>query len=238
MREQTCCFTGHRHIPEADREKIKHRLETVITSLYQRGVCYYGAGGALGFDTLAAQAVLRLREQYPALKLILVLPCLDQTKGWRQEDIAVYDQIKAGADKVVYTGMLDDYFGHCFGTLEYRSLRFETEELDMENYQGNAVVNFTDRETPYTRVIEHKHFEFGNQEKTVVTREYPADWQPGDEPYYPMNDETNNTLFEKYQNLAKKEKNVIFGGRLGQYKYYDMDDVIEQALLCAEREHS
>ena len=103
MREQTCCFTGHRHIPEADREKIKHRLETVITSLYQRGVCYYGAGGALGFDTLAAQAVLRLREQYPALKLILVLPCLDQTKGWRQEDIAVYDQIKAGADKVVYT---------------------------------------------------------------------------------------------------------------------------------------
>ena len=103
MREQTCCFTGHRHIPEADREKIKHRLETVITSLYQRGVCYYGAGGALGFDTLAAQAVLRLRERYPALKLILVLPCLDQTKGWRQEDIAVYDQIKAGADKVVYT---------------------------------------------------------------------------------------------------------------------------------------
>ena len=108
----------------------------------------------------------------------------------------------------------------------------------MENYLGNAVVNFTDRETPYTRVIEHKHFEFGNQEKTVVTREYPVDWQPGDEPYYPMNDETNNTLFEKYQNLAKKEKNVIFGGRLGQYKYYDMDDVIEQALLCAEREHS
>ncbi len=148
------------------------------------------------------------------------------------------EEYLAMADKVVYTGMLDDYFGHCFGTLEYRSLRFETEELDMENYQGNAVVNFTDRETPYTRVIEHKHFEFGNQEKTVVTREYPADWQPGDEPYYPMNDETNNTLFEKYQNLAKKEKNVIFGGRLGQYKYYDMDDVIEQALLCAEREHS
>ena len=148
------------------------------------------------------------------------------------------EEYLAMADKVVYTGMLDDYFGHCFGTLEYRSLRFETEELDMENYQGNAVVNFTDRETPYTRLIEHKHFEFGNQEKTVVTREYPADWQPGDEPYYPMNDETNNTLFEKYQNLAKKEKNVIFGGRLGQYKYYDMDDVIEQALLCAEREHS
>lgn len=139
-------------------------------------------------------------------------------------------------DKVVYTGMLDAYFGYCFGTLDYRSLRFETEEMDLENYQGNAVVNYTDRETPYTRVIEHKHFEFGTQEKTVVTREYPADWHPGDEPYYPMNDKKNNALFEKYWELAKKEKKVIFGGRLGQYKYYDMDDVIEQALLCAEQE--
>lgn len=142
----------------------------------------------------------------------------------------------AAADKVVYTGMLDAYFGYCFGPLEYRSLRFETEEMDTENYQGNAVVNFTDRDTPYTRVIEHKHFEFGNQEKTVVTREYPASWQPGDEPYYPMNDKKNNELFEKYWSLAEKEKNVIFGGRLGQYKYYDMDDVIEQALLLSGNE--
>ena len=140
------------------------------------------------------------------------------------------------ADKVVYTGMLDAYFGNCYGTLEYRSLRFETEVLDEDNYQGNAVVNYTDGETPYTRVIEHKHFEFGTQEKTVVTREYPASWQPGDEPYYPMNDEKNNALFQKYQKLAEKEENVIFGGRLGQYKYYDMDDVVEQALLCAGRE--
>lgn len=142
------------------------------------------------------------------------------------------------ADKVVYTGMLDAYFDYCYGPLEYRSLRFETEELETENYQGNAVVNFTDRETPYTRIIEHKHFEFGQQAKTVVTREYPADWRPGDEPYYPMNDERNNELFKKYWALAEKEKNVIFGGRLGQYKYYDMDDVIEQALLCAEQHQS
>lgn len=140
------------------------------------------------------------------------------------------------ADKVIYTGMLDAYFNHCFGELEYRSLRFETKVLDTDNYQGNAVVNYTDRETPYTRVIEHKHFEFGTQEKTVVTWEYPANWKPGDEPYYPMNDEKNNQLYQKYRKLADQETNVIFGGRLGQYKYYDMDDVVEQALLCAERE--
>ncbi|MCI9149337.1 MAG: UDP-galactopyranose mutase [Lachnospiraceae bacterium] len=140
------------------------------------------------------------------------------------------------ADRVVYTGMIDAYFDYCYGELEYRSLRFETEILDMDNYQGNAVVNYTDRETPYTRVIEHKHFEFGTQEQTVVTREYPAAWKRGDEPYYPVNDEKNNQLFEKYCQLAKKEKRVIFGGRLGQYKYYDMDDVIEAALKCAEEE--
>lgn len=140
------------------------------------------------------------------------------------------------ADKVIYTGMLDAYFEYCFGELEYRSLRFETEVLDTDNYQGNAVVNYTDRETPYTRVIEHKHFEFGTQEKTVVTWEYPASWKPGDEPYYPMNDEKNNQLYQKYRELAEQETNVVFGGRLGQYKYYDMDDVVEQALLCAEQE--
>lgn len=144
-----------------------------------------------------------------------------------------YSQI---ADKIVYTGMIDAYYDYCYGKLTYRSLSFETEVMDTDNYQGNAVVNYTDRETPYTRVIEHKHFEFGKQEKTVVTREYPSAWKLGDEPYYPMNDEKNNSLFEKYKELAEKEENVIFGGRLGQYKYYDMDDVIEQALLCAEWE--
>lgn len=134
------------------------------------------------------------------------------------------------AETIVYTGMIDEYFGYCYGELEYRSLRFETEVLDEENYQGNAVVNYTEYEVPYTRVIEHKHFEYGTQPKTVVTREYPKSWSKGDEPYYPMNDEKNAALYEKYRSLAMQEGNVIFGGRLGQYKYYDMDDTIEAAL--------
>ena len=140
------------------------------------------------------------------------------------------------AGAVVYTGMVDEYFGYCFGKLEYRSLRFESEVLEEENYQGNAVVNYTEYEVPYTRVIEHKHFEYGTQPKTVVTREYPKAWGKGDEPYYPLNDEKNAELYGRYQELAKKEGNVIFGGRLGQYKYYDMDDTIESALECA-KEH-
>ena len=122
------------------------------------------------------------------------------------------------------------FINYKFGKLEYRSLRFETEILDEENYQGNAVVNYTEREIPYTRIIEHKHFEFGKQEKTVITKEYPSEWKEGDEPYYPVNDEKNNKLYEKYRELAEKEENVIFGGRLGEYKYYDMDKVIEKIL--------
>ena len=134
--------------------------------------------------------------------------------------------------KVLYTGMIDEYFGYQLGTLGYRSLRFEHELLENEdNYQGNAVVNYTEREIPYTRVIEHKHFEYGKQKDTVITREYPANWTKGDEPYYPINNEENDTLYAKYQELAAKEKNVLFGGRLGQYRYYDMDKVIEAALL-------
>lgn len=146
------------------------------------------------------------------------------------------------ADKILFTGMIDEYFDHCYGYLEYRSLRFETETLDEENYQGNAVVNYTEYEIPYTRIIEHKHFEFMCQDeskrvlKTVITREYPADWKPGDEPYYPMNDEKNNALYEKYKALAEKESNVIFGGRLGMYKYFDMHNVIAEALRCAKNE--
>ena len=126
--------------------------------------------------------------------------------------------------------MIDEFYNYKFGKLEYRSLRFETETLDEENYQGNAVVNYTEREIPYTRIIEHKHFEFGKQEKTVITKEYPSEWKEGDEPYYPVNDEKNNKLYEKYRELAEKEENVIFGGRLGEYKYYDMDKVIEKVL--------
>lgn len=138
-------------------------------------------------------------------------------------------------DKVLYTGMIDEYFGYQLGHLEYRSLRFEQEELpECENYQGNAVVNYTDRETPYTRIIEHKHFEFGKQPGTVITKEYSAEWKPGDEPYYPVNNDKNNTLFEEYCKLAQAETKVLFGGRLGQYQYYDMDKVIAAALQMVE----
>ncbi len=154
------------------------------------------------------------------------------------------EELASQADKIVFTGMIDAYYGYCYGELEYRSLRFETETLPIENYQGNAVVNYTEYEIPYTRIIEHKHFEFGCQggygntgipanPKTVITREYPA----GDEPYYPMNDERNNALYEKYRRLADKEERVIFGGRLGMYRYYDMHQVVAEALKCV-REHS
>ena len=140
------------------------------------------------------------------------------------------------ADKVVYTGPVDAYFGYKLGALQYRSVRFETETLDTDNYQGNAVVNYTDAETPYTRIIEHKHFEFGTQPKTVISREYSAEWKPGDEPYYPVNDEKNGALYAEYKKLADAEPGVIFGGRLGEYKYYDMDKVIEVALDVVSRE--
>ena len=139
--------------------------------------------------------------------------------------------------KVLYTGMIDEYFRYQLGYLEYRSLRFEQEELpDCENYQGNAVVNYTDRETPYTRIIEHKHFEFGHQTGTVITREYPAEWKAGEEPYYPVNNEKNDALFAAYQKLAQTQPLVLFGGRLGAYRYYDMDKVVAAALQMVEAE--
>lgn len=151
--------------------------------------------------------------------------------------IVVKDRQGNSYRRVVYTGMLDEYFDYRLGSLEYRSLRFETEEMpDCDNFQGNAVVNYTEREIPYTRIIEHKHFEFGKQPGTVVTREYPAEWKPGDEPYYPVNDEKNDALLKRYQELAKQKGHVIFGGRLGQYKYYDMDKVVEAALEAAAQE--
>lgn len=134
------------------------------------------------------------------------------------------------ADKVVYTGPIDSYFNYCYGHLGYRSVRFETEVLDTDNYQGNAVVNYTDSKTPYTRIIEHKHFEFGAQPKTVISKEYSREWEPGIEPYYPINDEINGELFKKYKNLTENEEKVIFGGRLAEYRYYDMDAVIASAL--------
>ena len=144
------------------------------------------------------------------------------------------------ADKVVYTGPIDAYFNYQLGTLEYRSVRFETELLDIPNFQGNAAVNYTDRETPWTRIIEHKWFEFGKDkdgndiDKTVISREYSSEWKPGDEPYYPVNDEKNGSLYNQYKELASKESNIIFGGRLGEYKYYDMDAVIASVLEKCE----
>ena len=138
------------------------------------------------------------------------------------------------AEKTVYTGMIDEFFDFCYGHLQYRSVRFETEVLDCENFQGNAVVNYTEREVPYTRIIEHKHFEFQGGEKTIISKEFSEEWKPGVEPYYPINNEENNALLTKYQELASKRDDVIFGGRLGMYKYYDMDKVIEAALECAE----
>ena len=139
------------------------------------------------------------------------------------------------ADKIIFTGMIDQYFDYCYGELEYRGLDFEFETLDMENYQGNAVINYTDAETPFTRIIEHKHFESSESPKTIITREYPKTWSRGEEAYYPMNDEKNSKLFEKYQDLAESEGNVIFGGRLGMYQYFDMWQVIDEALKLAEK---
>ena len=163
-------------------------------------------------------------------EVLLNVDYLADREGWN-----------ARADKVIYTGPIDAYYGYELGTLEYRSLRFETEVPDTSNYQGNAVVNYTDAETPWTRIIEHKWFEFGRDEngndlpKTVITREYPSEWKPGDEPYYPVNDEKNGNLYQAYKNLADREEKVVFGGRLGEYRYYDMDQVIAAALQKTQK---
>ena len=148
------------------------------------------------------------------------------------------EELEKIADKIVFTGPIDEFYNYCFGELEYRSLRFESEEKDIDNYQGNAVVNYTDYETPYTRIIEHKHFEYEdrNPNKTIITKEYPGKWNKGKEAYYPLNNEKNNQLYEKYKEYSKKDNNIIFGGRLGKYKYYDMDKVIREALDDVRRE--
>ena len=146
------------------------------------------------------------------------------------------DELNAIAKKIIYTGMIDEYFDYCYGELEYRSLRFDTEILNTDNFQGNAVVNYTDADVPYTRIIEHKHFEYGTQDSTIITKEYPKTWKRGDEPFYPINNEKNNILYSKYLTLAKQEKNVVFGGRLGMYRYFDMHNTIESSLECAKKE--
>ena len=146
------------------------------------------------------------------------------------------DEYNKMAKKIVYTGMIDEFFDFKLGNLEYRTVKFEDERLDMDNYQGNAVVNYTSKDVPYTRIIEHKHFEFGQQDFTIISKEYSVEWQSGMEPYYPVNNDENNELYSKYKMLADKEENVIFGGRLGNYKYYDMDKVIEAALELAREQ--
>ena len=173
----------------------------------------------------------------------MVANMLDGIEVRLNEDyLAKKDEYDALAEKIIYTGPIDAYFNYSLGNLEYRSVRFETELLDKPNYQGNAAVNYTDRETPYTRIIEHKWFEFGKDDqgndilKTVISKEYSSEWKPGDEPYYPVNDEKNGSLYAKYKELAEKETNVVFGGRLGEYRYYDMDAVIASALDCVKRE--
>ena len=173
----------------------------------------------------------------------MVANMLDGIEVRLNEDyLAKKDEYDSLAEKIIYTGPIDAYFNYSLGNLEYRSVRFETELLDKPNYQGNAAVNYTDRETPYTRIIEHKWFEFGKDDhgndipKTVISKEYSSEWKPGDEPYYPVNDEKNGALYTKYKELADKETNVVFGGRLGEYKYYDMDAVIASALDCVKRE--
>lgn len=155
--------------------------------------------------------------------------------------LAHREEYQALAPKIVYTGMIDEYYNYCCGELEYRSLRFETSQLDCENFQGNAVVNYTQREIPYTRIIEHKHFDCyptvqEPQRQTIVTKEYPAEWKRGDEPYYPLNDDKNNVLYQKYKLMSEKESDIIFGGRLGMYRYFDMHDVIREALYCVIKE--
>ena len=171
-------------------------------------------------------------------KLIGDTPVILNTeyKSFIEDNLAKGDAADS-YDRILYTGMIDEYFDYCLGELEYRTVRFEHELLEgEENYQGNAVVNYTEREIPYTRIIEHKHFTFGGQADTVISREYPATWQKGDEPYYPVNNDRNNELYGRYLELAEKEQNVIFGGRLGQYKYYDMDKVIAAALEMVDGE--
>ena len=145
-------------------------------------------------------------------------------------------ELSKKAKKIVFTGMIDQYFDYKYGVLEYRSLKFEHEILDEMNYQGNAVVNYSEKEVPFTRIIEHKHFEFGEQEKTVITKEYPVEWKKGDEPYYPVNNDKNTLIFKKYKKLSKLESNVIFGGRLADYVYYDMHNVVERALEVVKDE--
>lgn len=186
-----------------------------------------------GIDVVTGEDFFALRERARVGEKKVCPKC---QKTIQPTETSLTDGTEVSYDRILFTGQIDEYFDAKFGPLEYRSVRFETEKLDCDNYQGNAVVNYTEREVPYTRIIEHKHFEFGQQPTTIISREYSSEWKPGVEPYYPVNNEKNNALYEKYAALAKEEGNVIFGGRLGQYKYYDMDKVLLAALECVKEE--
>ena len=208
-----------------DRIRVLHKENGGLVSAWMAGV------------SMSTGDYLCFVDSDDWIDACMVEKMLDGTEVRLNVDyLADRENLNALAEKVVYTGPVDAYFGYRLGALQYRSVRFETEVLDTDNYQGNAVVNYTDAETPYTRIIEHKHFEFGTQPKTVISREYSAEWKPGDEPYYPVNDEKNGALYAEYKKLADAEPGVIFGGRLGEYKYYDMDKVIEVALDVVGRE--
>ena len=190
-------------------------------------------------DMKEKREIMKKKYTIAVLILILVFSCGKKDKKTQNsqskpkieniQDDKLKELMKK-AEKIVFTGMIDQFFEYRYGVLEYRSLKFENEMHETDNYQGNAVVNYCEREIPYTRIIEHKHFEFGKQPKTVITKEYPEEWKEGDEPYYPVNDDKNNEIFRKYKKLAENEKNVIFGGRLADYKYYDMCNIIEKVL--------
>lgn len=169
--------------------------------------------------------IIKKMLTHPNINVLLETDFLKNRDRWENE-----------YKKIIYTGMIDEYYNYCYGELSYRTLKFEHEILDIDNYQGNAVVNYNDIDIPYTRIIEHKHFEFGKQKKTVITREYPKPFKKGDEPYYPVNDQKNNLLYKKYRKLADKSDKVVFGGRLGMYRYYDMHQVIEAAFNLSEKE--
>ena len=219
---------------------LEYRMERVLPLLREHPVKIITNMGAAN-PVAAAEKVRKMAAQYDLtdLKIAAVIGDEVTERIPAYGDLAIMETgepLHTLADKIVYTGPVDAYFDYKLGALQYRSVRFETEVLDTDNYQGNAVVNYTDAETPYTRIIEHKHFEFGTQPKTVISREYSAEWKKGDEPYYPVNDAKNGALYAEYKQLADAEPGVIFGGRLGEYKYYDMDKVIEAALDVVQKE--
>ena len=245
-----CCCTAlcvsrvmNRHGDAAVKMVIGPFLVSAVRACYNKGF-FRQAGisvaGPFGIDSVRSLAYI-FNDRFQGIPMggytQIIEKLLDGTPVLLNTDYQ--DYIKTHRDsfrKIIFTGPIDEYFNYRLGRLEWRTVRFETEKLDIENYQGNAVVNYTDREVPWTRIIEHKHFEFGTQPTTVISREYSTEWKPGMEPYYPVNDERNNDLYGEYRELADQEENVFFGGRLGTYKYYNMDQVIAEALKFSLQE--